>query len=86
MTLSLTLALCWLALANIIAMFPSKHAHWPQAYGLIAVGLPLIAFVFLENGLWIGTFVLLGAMSVLRWPVRYLGRWVRARLVFGESA
>ena len=86
MTLSLTLALCWLALANIIAMFPSKHAHWPQAYALIALGLPILAFVFYENGPWIGFAVLLGAASILRWPLRYLGRWMRARLPFGERA
>ncbi len=86
MTLSLVAALAWLALANVIGMFPSKHAHWPQAYALICIGLPILVFVFYENGVWIGCAVLLAAASILRWPLRYLGRWLRARLDFGQSA
>lgn len=86
MTWSLIAALSWLALANVIGMFPSKHAHWPQAYALIALGVPILGFVFWENGLWIGIAVLLGAASILRWPLRYLARWARAQLDFGERA
>ena len=86
MSLSLIAALCWLVLANVIAMFPSKHAHWPQAYAMMAIGLPILGFVFWENGTWIGLAVTLGAASILRWPIRYLGRWLRARMPFGESA
>ena len=76
MSLSLTLALGWLVLANVIGMFPSKRKQWPAAYGLISVGLPLLGWVFLQNGVWIGLVVLVAAASILRWPVRYLLRWV----------
>ena len=76
MTLSLILALGWLVLANVIGMFPSKRKHWPAAYVLITVGLPLLGWVFWQNGLWIGFAVLIAAMSILRWPVRYLIRWL----------
>ena len=86
MSLSLIAALSWLVLANVIGMFPSKHAHWPQAYAMIAVGLPILGFVFYENDVWIGFAVMLGAASILRWPLRYLGRWLRARLPFDQSA
>ena len=81
MTLSLFIALAWLVAANITGMFPSKHKHWPQAYGLIAIGLPILAWVFFENGVLIGCLVLLGAVSVLRWPVRFLLRWLRAKAI-----
>ncbi|MDD9922227.1 MAG: DUF2484 family protein [Boseongicola sp.] len=84
MTQSLVLALVWLAGANVIAMFPSKHHHWPAAYCLIAVGLPLLAWVAWQNGPVIGLVVLAAAASVLRWPVRYLFRWVRRQ--FGLQA
>ena len=80
MTLSFILALGWLILANVIGMFPSKHKHWPAAYGLIAVGLPLLGWVFWENGIWIGLVVLVAAASILRWPVRFLIRWISAML------
>lgn len=80
MSLSLILAFGWLVLANVIGMFPSKHKHWPAAYVLIAVGVPLLGWVFWENGVWIGLIVFAAAASILRWPVRYLIRWVSTLL------
>ena len=79
MTLSLTLAALWALVANIAAMLPSSDNHWRAAYALIAVGIPLLGYVTYENGPWVGLAVLLAGMSVLRWPLIYLGRWTRAR-------
>ena len=76
MTPSLALACLWVILAQVIAMFPSKKNHWPAAYGLIAVGLPLLAWVIVQNGLAIGLVVLLAGAWILRWPVIYLWRWL----------
>ncbi|MBD3678970.1 MAG: DUF2484 family protein [Rhodobacteraceae bacterium] len=75
---SLTLVFIWLIAANVIAAIPSKHKHWPQAYVLIALGLPLLFYVVRENGIWTGLLVLLAAASLLRWPVIYLFRWLRS--------
>lgn len=72
MTFSLILACLWLVAANVLAMIPSKDNHWARAYGLIAVGIPLLGYVTYENGPWIGLLALAAGMSVLRWPVRYL--------------
>ncbi|MEL7165317.1 MAG: DUF2484 family protein [Pseudomonadota bacterium] len=80
MTLSLTLACLWAIAANLGAMVPSRDYHWRFAYGLIAVGIPLLGFVTYQHGPWIGLLVLAAGMSLLRWPVIYLGRWVRRRL------
>ena len=76
MTLSLILACLWLIAANVIGMFPTRHKHWPAAYGLIVLGTPLLVFVVWQNGIWVGLVVLLAAASVLRWPVRYLIGWM----------
>lgn len=84
MTPSLYAALGWLVLANVTGMFPSKHKHWPQAYALIVLGLPVLVWVFWENGAWLGLLVLVAACSVLRWPVRYLFRWLR-RMAVGKA-
>lgn len=76
MTLSLTAALLWLIAANLTGMLPSKRQHWPQAYVLIALGLPILAWVWVDTG-WIAALLCLaGAASVLRWPLRYLARWL----------
>ncbi len=78
MSLSLMLACGWLILANVIGMFPSRRKHWPAAYVLIAFGVPLLVWVFWQNGPVIGLVVLVAAASILRWPVRYLMRWLGA--------
>lgn len=78
--ISLMLACGWLILANLIGLFPSRWSHWPQAYGLMLVGVPLLGYVYVENGAWVAALVLVAGLSILRWPVRYLVRWVRRRL------
>lgn len=86
MSLSLILASLWAILANVLAMTPSRDNHWRRAYALIAVGIPLLGYVTYENGPWVGLVVLMAGMSVLRWPVIYLSRWMRAKLSRAESA
>jgi hypothetical protein len=77
MSISLILACVWALVANILAMTPSKNYHWRNAYVLVGIGIPLLGFVTWQNGPWIGLFVLVAAMSVLRWPVIYLARWIK---------
>lgn len=80
MSLSLILACIWALGANVLAMIPSRDNHWRRAYILIAIGIPILGFVTYQNGPWIGLLVLAAGMSVLRWPVIYLSRWVRGVL------
>ena len=80
MNWSIALAGLWGVSANLLAMIPSKDNHWTRAYILIAVGIPILGYVTYQNGPWIGLIVLAAGMSVLRWPVIYLGRWLRKRI------
>ncbi|WP_171096835.1 MULTISPECIES: DUF2484 family protein [unclassified Ruegeria] len=80
MNTSLLLACLWGLAANVLAMIPSKDNHWTRAYFLIAIGIPILGYVTYQNGPWIGLIVLAAGMSVLRWPVIYLGRWLRKRI------
>ncbi|WP_298297313.1 DUF2484 family protein [uncultured Litoreibacter sp.] len=84
MSWSLLCAFLWLISANVVAMFPSRDHHWRFAYGMIALGIPLLGWVTWENGPWIGLIAMAAGVSILRWPVRYLGRWVRRRLGMGN--
>lgn len=77
MSLSLILAALWALGANILAMLPSNDNHWRRAYILIAVGIPILGYVTYQNGPWVGLLVLVAGMSMLRWPVYYLMRWVK---------
>ncbi len=76
MNVPLILMLIWFGVASIGAMLPTKDHHWKLAYWLIGTGIPLWIWFVVENGIGFGLLVLLGAASVLRWPLRYLGRWV----------
>lgn len=79
MSVSLVLGFSWLIAANVIAMLPSRDKHWRNAYGLIAVGIPLLGWLTYVNGVWAGLVFVLAAGSVLRWPLIYLWRWVKLR-------
>jgi ABC-type spermidine/putrescine transport system permease subunit I len=85
MTTSLVLSFVWLILANVLAMIPSNDDHWRRAYFLIAVGLPLWVRLLIQNGPFVAIVVLGAAASVLRWPVRYLLRWVRRQVGGGQA-
>ncbi|MDO6479540.1 DUF2484 family protein [Shimia thalassica] len=80
MTLSITLALIWLVVVNLRGMFPSKDNHWRFAYFMIALGVPLIGVIWYQHGFWLALVFLLMAMWVMRWPVIYLGRWMRRKI------
>jgi len=80
MTLSLILACLWAVAANLLAMLPSRDNHWRRAYVLIALGVPVLGLVTWQHGPWPGLLVLAAGMSMLRWPVIYLARWLRRRL------
>lgn len=85
MNLSMILVCLWVVVACLGALLPSKRSHWPFAYVLIAAGIPILGFVTYQNGPWIGLFTMFAGMSILRWPVRYLWRWIR-RKVTGREA
>ncbi len=79
MSTSLILAFLWVIVANAIAMLPSRRNHWPAAYVLTALGVPLLGYVTYENGPLLGMVMLLVGGSILRWPLIYLWRWLKGR-------
>ena len=81
MTLSLILACLWAVTASAIALLPSRRQHWPHAYALIAVGIPLLGFVTYENGPTAGLVCFAAGASILRWPMFYLLGWLRGLVV-----
>jgi hypothetical protein len=81
-TPSLILACLWALTASLLAMLPSRRNHWPAAYALIAVGIPLLGYVTYENGPMAGLLCLAAGASILRWPLIHALRGMR-RLVSG---
>lgn len=85
MSLPLVLSFLWLILANVLAMIPSKDGHRTRAAFLIVIGVPLVGWVTWVNGPVVGLLILAAGVSVLRWPVLFLLRWIRRRLAGDES-
>ena len=85
MTTPVILGFIWLVAANVIGMFPSKRNHWPAAYVLIAAGIPLLGWITYTSGPWFGLFFFAAGASILRWPLRFLGRWLRTTLSRDEG-
>lgn len=75
------LALLWLIVANLKAMFPSRDHHWRFAYVMIALGIPLLGWLTWVMGPVVGLLFLAAGASVLRWPLIYLMRWLRGTKV-----
>ena len=44
------LGCAWLIVANVLALLPSRDNHWARAYGLIALGVPLLGYITCTNG------------------------------------
>ncbi|SFK51839.1 DUF2484 family protein [Shimia haliotis] len=80
MTISLGLACVWLVAANFRAMFPSKDHLWSFAYVMIALGLPILVGVYIENGIWAAAIVLVMGGWIMRWPVYYAWLWLKKRV------
>ncbi len=79
------LGFAWLVTANVLAMVPSRDNLWSRAYVLIAIGIPLLGWITYTNGPWLGLGFLIAACSLLRWPLVYLGRWVRRLFARAEG-
>ena len=70
----------WVVLAFAMALFPSNDNHWRRAYVLIAIGIPLLIWIFWQHGVLLGVLGLVVGGLVLRWPVYFAWRWVRKKV------
>jgi hypothetical protein len=77
--LSVLLAGLWVLAATAIALMPQR-THWPGAVGLILTGVPILGYLTWQNGPLAGLVGLAAGASVLRWPLFYLGKWLRRKV------
>ena len=70
----------WVVLAFVMSAFPSNDNHWRRAYVLIAIGVPLLVWITLQDGIFIGLLGLLVGGLVLRWPVYFFWQWIKKNL------
>lgn len=84
MSWTLLLACLWIVGAKLASMRASKRHHWPLAYVLMPLGVPIVVLAWWEHGAVAALFTLAIGMVVLRWPVIYLGRRI-VKLVKGAG-
>ena len=85
MNAPLVLVCLWIVVAAAGSAVLSARASWRFAYGLIAVGAPLLGYVYWRDGAFWAALALIAGALVLRWPLIYLARWLRARLGSGRG-
>lgn len=85
MSYSLSAACCWIILAAILAAIPSKDNHWRRAYLLMALGAPILVWVYMSDGLYWGLAFTVAMISVFRWPLRYLVAWILRHVTRGTE-
>ncbi|MGB3409519.1 MAG: DUF2484 family protein [Jannaschia sp.] len=72
------IALClWVVIAWLLMVTLTSRQSWPAAYGLVAVGVPIVVWLGVSMGWPWAVLGLLTMGVVLRWPVRYFWRWVK---------
>ena len=72
------IGLClWVLLAAVAQAVTTAQQSWPAAYSLMALGAPLLAWLWVAEGPAWAALGLAAMALVLRWPVRYGWRWVR---------
>lgn len=72
------IALClWVVAAWGLMVTLTAKQSWPAAYGLIAVGVPILVWLASSMG-WAWAISGIGVMAlVLRWSLRSLLRWLK---------
>ncbi len=85
MSAALIAACLWVCIACVLGLMPSRDHHWRVAYGLIAVGIPILGWVTLTLGPVWGLAVLAAGASILRWPLIRVWRRVRRALARDKS-
>lgn len=76
------IALClWVIVAWVLSLVLTAKQSWPAAYVLIAAGVPILWLLWVQIAPWaaLGGFVV--GCVVLRWPVIYLGRWIKRKVM-----
>ena len=76
MSLSLILACLWVLAATVVAMLPMRRQFLPGGT-LLFLAPVLIVVIWWDHGAWFGVPALLGLLSMMRNPLRYL--WRRAK-------
>ncbi|MGB0498334.1 MAG: DUF2484 family protein [Rubricella sp.] len=81
MAWSILLGGIWIIAAFLISISP-RRIHWAGAKILIPLAIPLLVLLFQEQGSLVGLVGLAIVVSVLRWPVYFLLRWLARQLGF----
>ena len=81
---SLISACLWALLACLAAMGP-RRIQWPVAWVLIATGIPLLGWVTYQAGPFWGLVVFAAGASILRWPLKRAGHYMRRAVARGAD-
>lgn len=79
MKTAIALLAVWVVLATLIGLMPRRF-HWRGAIFLMVFLVPLLPYVWVQVNPFIALLFLAGVMSILRWPLIFLGRWINRQV------
>lgn len=75
---AIVFAACWIGIGTVVALLPVRYIP-PGAFLLMLLLVPLVPYLWIAGNPFLALLFLAGVGSLLRWPIVYLGRFIRAK-------
>ena len=79
LTSAIIFAALWIGMGTVIAVSPPRYIP-PGAFLLMLLLVPLVPFLWIAANPLVCILFLGGVASLLRWPITYFGRFLRAKM------
>ncbi len=79
LTTAVIFAAAWIGMGTVIALSPKQFIP-PGAFLLMLLLIPLVPYLWIAGNPFLCVMFLGGVASFLRWPIVYLGRFIRAKM------
>ena len=76
---AIVFAAAWIGMGTVIALSPKQFIP-PGAFLLMLLLVPLVPYLWIAGNPFLCVMFLAGVGSLLRWPIVYLERFIRAKV------
>ncbi len=80
---AIVFAAAWVGIGTVVALLPARYIP-PGAFMLMLLLVPLMPYLWIAGNPFLAVLFLAAVGSLLRWPIVYLGRYIRSKFT-GED-